>query len=81
MLVDAEYKRILSANRKYQRELEKGLEKIVLDVLNHEGLVLNEEECNASSIAEYLLIAGEDYSIYQWIEDTRMNYPECFKED
>jgi hypothetical protein len=81
MLVDAEYKRILTANRKYQREIENYLAKIVEDVLAHEGLVLNEDECSAHDVAQYLLIVGDDYSIYQWIKDTKENYPESFKED
>ena len=80
MLVDAEYKRILTANRKYQREIEKYLAKMVEDVLRHEGLVLNDEECSATDVAQYLLITGDDYSIYQWIEDTKSNYPESFLE-
>jgi hypothetical protein len=78
--MDTEYKRILSDNRKYQRELERCLAKIIEDVLAHEGIVLNEDECSAHSVAEYLVIVGDDYSIYQWIKDTKMNYPECFKE-
>lgn len=83
MLVDAEYKRILSANRKYQREIEKCMETMVADVLEHEGIVLNEDECTLSATVEYMIITntlGEHYSIYDWIEDTRENYPECFKE-
>lgn len=77
---EEQYKRILKNNRAYQRELEEYLQKMVLDVLEHEGLVLNEDECSARSIAEYLIIVGPEYSIYQWIEDTKKNYPESFKE-
>ena len=78
MLSD-EYKRIIKRNREYQRELEKYIEQMVLDVLEHEGIVLNEDECSAHSVAEYLLIVGPEYSIYKWIEDTKKNYPECFR--
>lgn len=77
---EEQYKRILKNNRAYQRELEKYIQKMVLDVLEHEGLVLNEDECSVHSVAEYLLIVGPEYSIYQWIEDTKKNYPESFKE-
>jgi hypothetical protein len=77
---EEQYKRILKNNRAYQRELEKYIQKMVLDVLEHEGLVLNEDESSVQSVAEYLLIVGPEYSIYQWIEDTKKNYPECFKE-
>lgn len=77
---EKEYLKAIQRGRVYQRELEKYMEKMVADVLEHEGIVLNEEHCSVFSTAQYLLIAGENYSIYQWIEDTRNNYPECFKE-
>lgn len=74
------YEERLQQNRKYQKVLEKYIEKMVQDVLAHEGIKLNEDVCDIYSITEYLLIMGEEYSIYQCIEDTRQNYPEFFKE-
>ena len=74
------YEKRLQQNRKYQRVLEKYIEKMVQDTLAHEGIKLNEDVCDVHSTTEYLLIMGEEYSIYQWIEDTKKNYPECFKE-
>ena len=79
-MLEEQYKKIIKRNREYQKELERYIEQLVLDVLEHEGLELNEDECTAYSVAEYLVIVGPEYSIYQWINDTRENYPECFKE-
>ena len=78
--MESQYKQALTSSRKYAGVLEKYIEQMVLDVLEHEGLVLNEDECSVHSIAQYLLIVGPEYSIYQWIEDTKKNYPESFKE-
>ena len=66
----------------YTKALEKFAKMMVADVLEHEGVELDEDECCLASVVEYLEISnsfGEHYSIYDWIEDTRMNYPECFK--
>lgn len=79
-MTEKEYLKAIQRGRIYQRELEKYVEKMVADVLAHEGIVLNEEYSTVFSLAQYLLIVGEKYSIYQWIKDTRMNYPESFKE-
>jgi hypothetical protein len=79
-MTEKEYLRRLQSNRVYQRELEKYVEKMVSDVLKHEGIVLNEEHCSTFSVAQYLLIVGDNYSIYQWIKDTKENYPWSFKE-
>lgn len=67
----------------YTKSLEKFAEMMVADVLAHEGIVLNEDECTLSATVEYMIITntmGEHYSIYDWINGTRENFPECFKE-
>lgn len=67
----------------YTKSLEKFAEMMVADVLAHEGIVLNEDECTLSATVEYMMITntlGEHYSIYDWIKGTKENFPECFKE-
>lgn len=46
-------------------------------ILEQEGIKL--VNITIEDIIEYLSFAPEDYSIYNWIEDTKVNYPEYFK--
>lgn len=45
--------------------------------LEKEGLKLS-QEVTIGDIMEYLEMAEDDYTIFDWIKDTKMNYPECF---
>ena len=42
------------------------------------GLKLNPEVIDIDSAAEYIASAGDDYSVDQWIKDTKANYPNHF---
>lgn len=42
------------------------------------GLKLNPEVIDIDSAAEYIASAGDDYSVDQWIKDTKANYPDHF---
>ena len=46
--------------------------------LRQRGLQLNPEKNNLDAAAEYILMGGSDYSVDQWIEDTKRNYPDHF---
>ena len=43
-------------------------------LLEREGYSLSDEDIQAA--VEYIEMSGEDYTIFQWLEDTKMNYPE-----
>lgn len=51
--------------------------------LDVRGLELNEEELNSESVIEYILsvrtLTDTNYTLEDWIKDTRANYPESFK--
>lgn len=51
---------------------------LIKQIMEHEGLELNFEECNHEDIEYYLDYCSEGYTIYNWIQDTKENYPECF---
>ncbi len=46
-------------------------------VFNQEGIEL--VDITVEDVVEYLSNSPADYSIYNWIDDTKTNYPECFK--
>lgn len=52
--------------------------KIIKDVLEREGIKLNPEKITIEAIIDYMAYWPADYSIYEWIEDTKMNEPDCF---
>lgn len=58
---------------------------VIRDTLKKEiskrGLKLNPEKIDIDSAAEYIASAGDEYSVDQWIKDTKQNYPDHFLDE
>ena len=59
-----------------RNEYEAAVEEIK-GVFKQEGIEL--VDITVEDVVEYLSMLPADYSIYNWIEDTKTNYPECLK--
>lgn len=63
------------------------LERWAIDIeeeLKNKGIEINEEEITVEEIAEYILTTRlhslvNNYTLTDWIRDTKDNYPEYFK--
>ena len=53
--------------------------KMIRDVLDHEGIKLNTELTDEFGVLDYLLSCDEEYTIYDYIDETKEWYPEYFK--
>ena len=53
--------------------------KMIRDVLDHEGIKLNHELTDEFGVLDYLLSCDEEYTIYDYIDETKEWYPEYFK--
>ena len=56
---------------------------LISDVLRHEGIALNPKLTDSSGVYEYLkqmngYPQSDEYTIYDYIQDTKENYPEYF---
>lgn len=49
--------------------------------ISKRGLKLNTEKVDIDSAAEYIASAGDEYSVDQWIKDTKQNYPDHFLDE
>ena len=53
--------------------------KMIRDVLDHEGIKLNTEFTDEFGVLGYLLACDEEYTIYDYIDETKERCPEYFK--
>ena len=53
--------------------------KMIRDVLDHEGIKLNTELIDEFGVWNYLLSCDEEYTIYDYIDETKKRYPEYFQ--
>lgn len=53
--------------------------KMIRDVLDHEGIKLNTELTDEFEVLGYLLSCDEEYTIYDFIDETKERFPEYFK--